>query len=275
MDYTTDIQTTITTIDKEYKRIAAFFRTFSLDAWKKPTYCPEWNVSQVVGHMTLGGAFYASTVRNGLEGNHGYPLGAKDREEFMSIRISRMNAYAALSGDELVEQFEIEMKSAVELFQSLSPEDYEKKAWHRRGILPIRYFIAQRLNELILHEWDIRNQPDIPLGSNSAKVAVANLRQRFPILYNQNPIPGLEGTYAFKVTDTGQHWTLKIQHEEAGDWLDAAESVDATFSTSASDFLLLVTGRGTISDKEKTGGFRIEGNREKAEAVIPALFFPI
>ncbi|MEE9240609.1 MAG: maleylpyruvate isomerase family mycothiol-dependent enzyme [bacterium] len=275
MEYTAAIRSTISMIESEYKRLASFFRTFDEARWKQPTYCTDWDASQVVGHLTLGADFYASTVRGGLEGNYGFPLGAKDKDDFMKIRTSRMDEYAALSGDQLVDRFEKNTKGVLELFQGLTPEDYEKRAWHRRGVLPIRYFIIQRLNEFSLHEWDIRNDPGAPVYSGSQEVATENLRQRFPIIYNVSPASGLEGVFRFETTDTGQAWAIEIQNGEAVDCTGRNGEYDASFFTTASDFLLLVTGRGEIPDKEKSGDFRIEGGRTKADALIPSLFFPI
>ncbi len=138
MEYTAAIRSTISTIETEYKRLASFFRSFDEDRWKQPTYCSDWDTSQVVGHITLGAAFFASTSRNGLEGNYGFPLGAKDRDDFMQIRNSFMNEIASLPGGGRVDRFEEEMEKYLTFFKGLAPEDYEKRAWHRRGILSIR-----------------------------------------------------------------------------------------------------------------------------------------
>ncbi len=275
MDYTAAIRSTISTIETEYKRLADFFRTFDEDRWKQPSYCPDWDTSQIVGHITLGAAFFASTVRNGLEGNYGFPLGAKDRDEFMQIRTSFMNEVAALSGGGRVDRFEEEMENYLTLFKGLQPEDYEKRAWHRRGILSVRYFIIQRLNELVLHEWDIRGDPAAPVNSGPLEVAAENLQQRYPIFYNLSPITGFKGTFRFETTDTGQVSALEIRNGEGVDCTGAKSNFDASFFATASDFLLLVSGRGTIPEKEKSGDFRIEGDRAKADALIPTLFFPI
>ncbi len=275
MEYASAIRSTISTIESEYKRLAAFFRTFDDARWKQPTYCPDWDASQIAGHITLGAAFFASTVRNGLEGNYGFPLGAKDGNEFMQIRTTFMNDLAALPGDQRVDRFEEEMRKYLDLMKSLTPEDYKKRAWHRRGILPLPYFIIQRLNELVLHEWDIRNDPEAPVNPGPQEVATENLRQRYPIFYNLSPISGLEGVFRFETTDTGQLSAMEIQNGEAADCTGANTNYDASFFATASDFLLLVSGRGTIPEKEKSGDFRIEGDRAKADAIIPSLFFPI
>ncbi len=269
------MHSTIETIDSERVRLAAFFRTFSAEDWKKDTYCPEWDASQIVGHMTLGAQFYASTVENGLEGNHGFPLGASNREEFMALRTSIMDEIAALDGDALVDRFDEDTQKVIALFRSLGPADYEKTAWHRRGILPIPYFVIQRIYEFILHEWDIRNEPEAPLHSAALDLAADNLRLRFPVIYNTSPDLKLEGRFRFETTDTGHVWAMSIEHETARALDEAAGAFDVSLSAPASDMILMATGRADIEAKEASGAFRIEGETAKARALIPALFFPI
>jgi uncharacterized protein (TIGR03083 family) len=268
------MHSTIETIDSERVRLAAFFRTLGEDDWKKETYCPDWNASQIVGHLTLGAQFYASTVGNGLEGNHGFPLGASDREEFMALRTSIMDEIAALDGDALVDRFDEDTRKVIALFRSLGPEDYEKTAWHRRGILPIPYFVIQRTYEFSLHEWDILNEPGAPLHPAALDQAADNLRLRIPMIYNTNPDLKLEGRFRFETTDTGHVWAMSIENEKASALSEAEGEFDVSLFAPASDMILMATGRADIDAKEATGAFRIEGETAKARALIPAIFFP-
>ena len=265
---------TIETIDSERVRLATYFRTLGADDWKKETYCPDWNASQIVGHLTLGAQFYASTVGNGLEGNHGFPLGASDREEFMALRTSSMDEIAALDGDTLVDRFDEDTRKVISLFRSLGPKDYEKTAWHRRGILPIPYFVIQRIYEFSLHEWDILNEPGAPLHPAALDQAADNLRLRIPMTYNTNPDLKLEGRFRFETTDTGHVWAMSIENEKASALSEAEGEFDVSLFAPASDMILMATGRADIDAKEATGAFRIEGETAKARALIPAIFFP-
>ncbi len=126
-----------------------------------------------------------------------------------------------------------------------------------------------------MHEWDIRNDLASPVNSGPIEVATENLRQRYPIFFNLSPITGFRGTFRFETTDTGQVSAMDIQNGEAVDCTGEKTNFDASFFATASDFLLLVSGRGTVQEKEKSGDLRIEGDRAKADALIPTLFFPI
>lgn len=274
-EFEEQIRLTIDTIDSERVRLADFFRTFSEADWERPTFCPDWNTRQVVGHLTLGAQFYASTVSNGLVGNHGFPLGANTREEFMALRSSIMNETAALDGGALVNKFDKDTQEVISLFRSLGPEDLEKFGWHRRGVIPIPYFVIQRIYEFILHEWDIRNEPDAPIHPTALGIAAANLRWRFPTLYNTQPDLKLEGRFCFETPDTGDVWAMSIEKETASDLADLEGKFDASISAPASDMILMATGRADIEAREAAGVLRTEGEPAKVKAIIASLFYPI
>ncbi|MFP6868219.1 MAG: maleylpyruvate isomerase family mycothiol-dependent enzyme [Nitrospinota bacterium] len=266
---------TISTTNSECERLAARFREFSEACWKRETYCPDWCASQIVGHLTLGAQFYASTVGNGLEGNHGFPLGASTREEFMEIRTSRMNEVAALDGNALVDKFESDTKELIALYRTLEPGDFDKSAWHRRGVIPIRYFVIQRIYEFLLHEWDIRNEPEASLHPDALEVAAGNLHIRFPIMYNTRPDPKPDSRFRFETTDTGHVWAISVVNGKASGLTDLSGNFDVSLFASASDFLLMSTGRADAEAKKNSGAFRIEGDAAKVSALLPAIFYPI
>jgi len=272
LDYREDIQATIEAVGTEYKRLAAWFRTFPEEDWKRPTRCPEWSAAEVVGHLAFGADFFASVVRNGLNGDLGLPFGAKNREEFMKLREGKAKEIAALAPEALVDRFEGQTGEVHALFASLSPEDYEKPAWHRRTIFPIRRFIFARLNEFILHEWDIRDDPGAPLVQASLPVAAANLRQHCPLFYEIDPVEDLLGTFGFVLTDTGAAWAMRVAGGMTDDLGPGVHLADATFSATASDMMLLMSGRAPLEEREKEGRLRIEGDEAKARAIMPKLF---
>ncbi|MEK6712249.1 MAG: maleylpyruvate isomerase family mycothiol-dependent enzyme [Nitrospinota bacterium] len=275
MTYTQDLQATIEAIGREYPRIAAWFRTFSGADWERPTFCPGWSAAKAAGHLAFGAEFFAEAITNGLKGYVGLPYGAGSREEFMQIRDAKAEEIGRLSGAALVDRFESNMAAVLGLFQSLRPEDYERPAWHRRSVFPIRRFIFSRLNELLLHEWDIRNRPEAPLDPPSVAVAGANLRQHFQLFYEMDPVAGLAGTFGFALTDTGHRWAMRVSDKKAEDLGLGQHRADVTFSATAGDMVLLSSGRGSLDQRQREGRFRAEGDAAKAGAIMPKLFFPL
>ncbi|OGL68842.1 MAG: hypothetical protein A3J27_15260 [Candidatus Tectomicrobia bacterium RIFCSPLOWO2_12_FULL_69_37] len=274
MDYVPELKATVAAIGREYKRLAAWFRAFPEADWKKPTCCTEWNAAKVVGHLAMGGAFFASSVRNALKGSQALPLGAKDQPDFMRIREEMAQEIAELSPAALVERFELNTGDVYGLFSTLKPEDFDRPTWHRRGTFPVRRLVVSRLNELLLHEWDIRNEAERPMTQEPLPLAAGNLRQHFQLFYEMDPVPGLAGTFAFRLTD-GKRWAMRVEDKKAVDLGPGDHKADAAFSATGSDMLLLSTGRGSVEGRRKEGRFRVEGDEAKASAIIPKLFFPL
>lgn len=280
MDYTQELKETIEVTRREYIRLAEWFRSFSEADWAAPTFCPEWTASQVAGHITFGGEFFASSVRNGLKGELGFPFGAKNRDEFLLMREGKAKEIGALDGPSLADRFEASTRDVVDLFASLDPKDYETPAWHRRCVFPIRRFILSRLNEYLLHEWDIRNDTSARLAGpsiaiDSVAIAARNLRQHCQLFYELSPAKGLSGTFAFELTDTGYLWATRVDNDKGIDLRIGEHSPDAIFSATAGDMLLLITGRLPVEGCRADGRLRVDGDEEKVQAFLPTLFFPL
>ena len=111
------------------------------------------------------------------------------------------------------------------------------------------------------------NQRDVPL-------AAGNLRQHLQLFYEMDPVPGLKGTFAFRLTD-GKRWAMRVEDKKAVDLGPGDHKADVTFSATSSDMLLLVTGRGPVEQRRKEGRFAVEGDAAKAQAILPKLFFPL
>ena len=56
---------------------------------------------------------------------------------------------------------------------------------------------------------------------------------------------------------------------------DLSGNFDVSLFASASDILLMSTGRADAEAKKNSGAFRIEGDATKVSALLPAIFYPI
>jgi hypothetical protein len=61
-------------------------------------------------------------------------------------------------GDTLLETFETNVNSLNQLLAGLQPHDWETPCYHPWQVIPARQFLALQLQELTLHEWDIRSR---------------------------------------------------------------------------------------------------------------------
>ncbi len=261
-------------VERHNRLLISDLRAFGDSDWKRPSYCPGWTAAHVIGHMTLGAVFYAHVVRAGGEGILTPPFGAKDIPEFRALRASKMEELVALPGEARVDRFEEEAEALQTGFAAIPEADLLKNAWHPRCPTPIRYFPGQRFYELILHEWDIKNEPASSIIPEGLDHGIDILKERLPFFYNQSPDPALEGILRFETTGPAHTWDIEIRDQKAALRPIANGSADVKLSAPASDMILLASGRSGIGAKRSAGALQIEGDAAKAEAFMKILFNP-
>src|SRR5262245_59467326 len=139
------------------EQLTQYLHTLSAEAWHHPSACAAWEVCDVVGHLTLGAEFYASTVARGVQGDTAPPAGA----HLPGVaNPQRAIAYRDRLGDQLLAPFKGQNPHFYPLLQSVSPQDSEKPSHHPCGHRPAQQFITTRLTELAMHAWDIQSALD-------------------------------------------------------------------------------------------------------------------
>ena len=144
----------------EQSRLSRELRDLPAAAWSAPSRCGGWSNATVLGHLTFGSVFHHESVTRALHGNASAPAGPNGQaltvEEFRQIWTSRQAELAEKPCEELLDLFDQHGCELVKLYQSLSPADSDKPAWHTSGLRTIGWFVAIRSFELGFHGWDIR-----------------------------------------------------------------------------------------------------------------------
>ena len=261
-------------VEKENHRFIEVLRGLDEQEWSAQTFCPGWCVADVVAHMTLGARFYAHVIPASAAGRLEMPFGASDLESFWAYRKKAGDELVALPDDERIDAFAEAVWGLQEVFDGVRPDDLDKHAWHWLAPCPIRTFPGQRLYELILHEWDIQNQPDGALHAPSLPIAVDCLPERFPIFFGARGDKEFSGTICFETKEPAQKWTLRVENGDPEIALSERGDCDARVVCDGSDLVLLTTGRASLEDKERAGRLRIEGDRAQAARVLDVLSRP-
>ncbi|MEK6710883.1 MAG: maleylpyruvate isomerase family mycothiol-dependent enzyme [Nitrospinota bacterium] len=259
---------------RENARLASLFRTFGGPAWGRPSYCPGWTAAHVVSHITSGANFYRASIESGRKGIVGPLFGAKDVPGFRKIRAREMEELLALPGAERVDRFEEAVGALQRTLEGLQPHELDMNGWHPRCPTPIRNFPDQRLYELVLHEWDIQNEPERPLVSGALGAVLEILKDRIPFLWNNTGHAQVEGVFRFETADPGAAWEMEIRGGKAERLPEGKRGRDALLAATASDMVLMVCGRAPIPAKIASGQLRIAGDRAKADVLIGSVFLP-
>ncbi|MBI3126443.1 MAG: maleylpyruvate isomerase family mycothiol-dependent enzyme [Candidatus Tectomicrobia bacterium] len=255
-------------------RLTSLFRTFDEARWRAPSYCPGWTAAHVVSHMTSGARFYRGVIENGRKGLLAPPFGAKDIPEFRAIRAKQMEELLALPGAARADRFEEAVGALQRTLESLMPHELDLPGWHPRCPTPLRNFPDQRLYELILHEWDIRNEPESPLASPALGAAVEILKERLPFLWENTEHPRMDGRFRFETSAPVAAWEVETRGDKAALFKDQNGRCDARLSATASDMILLVCGRAPIAERRRAGRLLVDGDQAKADVLIESLFRP-
>lgn len=217
---------------------------------------------------------YTAVVEAAREGRMHIPFGAKNAEEFQEARESIINETLAMRGPERVDRLEEASERMFAVLHTVRPEDLDKRAWHRKGTTQVRYYINQRLYEIVIHTWDIGNDPEAPLPPGPLEAMTETLQERFPLCFHRMGRTEPSGRFRFEATDRDLAWGLEIQSGKAASFPDEGGPYEARLSASASDLLLLSNGRADAGARESAGRLRVEGNRDKAESLMSVLFRP-
>ena len=242
--------------------------------WTKPTFCDEWNAAQLVGHMTGGAISYAERIRAARRGEVILSLGAGTPEEFQAARDAIARKSIAMSPKERIDWIERSQDDLQAEIERLEPGDLDRDLWHRKGNTKARTFPAQRLYEVALHGWDLENDPGAPLETESLGALVDILESRLPLYFNRSGATGPAGVFRFETSKPDAGWKMVIADGEASALKDLSASPDAVLSASASDMVLLVSGRADRAQKIADASLRVEGDAQKAAALMDVLFRP-
>ncbi len=258
----------------ENARFIAHLRAMAQADWLKPTFCPEWNAARLIGHMTGGAISYVERIRAARRGEVILSLGAETPAEFQAAREAITRKSIAMSSAERINWIEQSQDALQDEIERLEPGDLDRKLWHRKGDTRVRTFPDQRLYEVALHSWDLENQPDSPLKTESLGALVAILKTRLSLYVNRAAPTGITGVFRFETTAPEAAWEMAIAGGEASPLEGLSTSPDATLSASASDMVLLCAGRANRAQKIAEGSLRIQGDAQKARKLMDVLFQP-
>ena len=234
------------------EQLTQYLHTLSADAWHHPSACASWEVCDVVGHLTLGAEFYASTVARGVQGDTVPPAGAplpgvREREAVSAFSAQRSIAYRERLGDQLLATFTGRTAQFYQLLQSLGPQDWEKPCYHPLGLRPAQQFITMRLLELAMHAWDIQSalDPTAALFPDSLPVFMERVPGIVSLLRMQPDVRRL-GPLRCRFTVTGavpSQYDLLMTADQVRVESSGATAADVTCRCDTETFVLLMYGR--------------------------------
>ena len=141
-----------------------------------PSACSEWDVGTVAAHLAGGAVRQREALLRGLAGEGGPPEGESVMPTADQVQQANVVNNAEMRrewGDALLDNFQQWYQELDDTLRDWT--DWSIGCWHRRrGTISASSYLDLRIQELVIHDWDIRSG-DTGEGELDADGAVALL----------------------------------------------------------------------------------------------------
>ena len=267
---TREMTEVIDLVNSEAARLGDFLTDLGEQSWSRDSACQGWKVGDVVAHLAIAAETWAVSLQRALAGDAGPPAG----QSYLAAgeRGSAIIAQAAVShhrqlGRKLLQDYTAGYGRLSQVLSSLSAVDWDKPCFHRRGNMPVRDFVAVRVQELAVHGWDIRSglDPSAEIGQESlpqlVKMTPRWLRSAF------RPDPGLPTPARFRFEVSGPVPVRQdvVVNNDSFQTEPAVEGrADVIFRCNTGNYILLIYGRLSVAEGLTSGRLSIDGSRKRA-----------
>ena len=235
------------------------------EALNGPSACSEWDVGTVAAHLAGGATRQRDAMLRGLDGQGGPPQGEETLPS--ADQVQQSNAVNNVQtrnewGDALLDNFQQNYQELDDLLQGWS--DWSIGCWHRRrGTISAESYVDLRIQELVIHDWDIRSG-GAGSGDLDPEGAVALLpasEMWYQLCFRPTAPLTTPVTYRF---DIGEPAGANLQHDVVvtGDTFTVSEcspdrQPELTVRADAGTYLLCLYNRVDWNDAKRAGRIRV------------------
>ncbi len=254
------------------KRLAASIREYlgklTPEQWELPSACAEWQVRDVVSHLIGGAERQAESMERGRGGDSNPPAGFVPPEP---AALSANNAQRDIDrrnqlAGSVLETFDASYERLHREFDGFGEGSWDTLCWHvRRGAMTAASYVDLRIQELAIHDWDIRSafQPGAALDHDCVPVLLdmsptwlgmcfrPTTRLSRPVVYGFDVGP--EESRKFRMSVTGDAFEMVPVSDPNG------PHADVSLSATAEQYLLFTYGRLTAAEGISSGMLTVEG----------------
>jgi uncharacterized protein (TIGR03083 family) len=227
--------------------------------------CEAWTVRDVAGHLTNRAERQITSMSRGRAGDSGPPAGFSASSSNVAMSAANADAdiaYAQALGDGLLSTYEENYRALHGLLAGFGGDEWWCDCWHpRRGTMTAREYVSQRIQELAVHDWDVRSafHPDAALHPDAQAVLLGMSARWLRTAYNPGQNPATNPIrYRFDLSDAEPvDITVSPGGVEVGNGLHADTSaIDLIVSCDTNSYLLLAYGRLDLEAALAAGRFR-------------------
>lgn len=248
------------------ERVAAALAGLTDSDWRQPANCEGWLVGDIAAHLAFGATYYCEAIAGALARDP-RPLwpdgieGAYERQRLLSRA-------TPAEGVTVFNEAAAELDAA---YAHIGPEDLDLTAWHILAPRPLWRYVAMRVYELTLHEWDIHHSLGAAAGLAREPLPILTellLGTLLPLTFDREAAAGVNAIFAFEFGPaaippssprerTGEN-TLGIHNGQVT--LNNSGEPDVRIRISREHFVLALSGRADwTAAAHITGNLRLGG----------------
>jgi uncharacterized protein (TIGR03083 family) len=249
------------------KRLATNIRRYlgelTPEQWELPSACAEWQVQDVVSHLIGGAERQAESMERGRGGDSNPPAGFVPPEP---AALSATNAQRDIDrrnemAGHFLESFDASYEKLHHEFDEFGKGSWDMLAWHvRRGAMTGAAYVELRIQELAIHDFDIRSafQPDAGLDPDCVPVLIDMSPRWLGMCFRPSAKLPEPVVYGFDVGSENYQMTVMGDTFEmvSGD----APQADLSISATGEQYLLFTYGRLTAADGIHLGRLSVRGD---------------
>ncbi len=246
----TVIRNEIAVIGALARGLYEFLSNLSNADMARQSACAAWTVRDVAGHLTNRAERQIASMTRGRNGDSDPPAGFSAPADLMNMSAANADAdiaYAQSLGADLLITFGQRYRELHQLLDGFSGDDWNCACWHpRRGAMTAREYVSQRIQELAVHDWDIRSAFDANTALHPDAVPVLlgmSARWLQSAYHPGNDPPGEPVRYRFALTDADP---IDVLVSPSGAQVGVgrhADPSDLRVDCDANTYLLLAYGR--------------------------------
>lgn len=253
------------------RQLEDFVRRLPQPAWKSQSACNEWQVGDVVAHLSgLSYVFGRLITRMVKEEEEAEPQQQQDEEQLLTAEGAK-KLHKELGEGWLLLRFTKDLLQFIQVIQTLQPEDAARTSAAAMGMggrINVQQLLRVMAREMVVHRWDIESRV-------GAKASLP--REAFPTLMGN--LAGWR-TFGFQKTEAQPpvryHWVISetppvtwdvvIKGDSFEQHSSATGSPDVIFSTDPETYLLVGFGRQDLRDAIDRDLIQAKGDQAKIDA---------
>jgi uncharacterized protein (TIGR03083 family) len=237
------------------QRFASGLAGLTAGDWQRPANCEGWKVLDIPAHLSFAASYYVQATDRGLAGDLS-PLWSDGVEG----AYQRQRACRRETPAEGLALFQETAARLDEAYARISPDDLDRPAWHILSPRPLWRYVAMRVYELTLHEWDLHTSLGQPASLPSKPLPLLTdllLGALLPLTLDRSAVQGLEATFAF---DFGEPSRPVLRRSDGVATLVQTSDASVVAHLSREQFVLSLSGRAPWP-----GGAPVEGDQALAQ----------